>query len=669
MSQPSDEQPEASKRPGRASKKGDPNGSPGLFTSRWIWLGLLVLLGAMLIYQQVQQPVGRDLSYSEFKAKVSAGDVEAVRFQDQQRLIIATPSEDALRRGQTDAPADSTPASEADTPPDSARDAAPDFEVWRVIPVKEDPELMPLLSEHDVEIKVDPEVGCEGAGIFIWILPMLLLFFVWSILLRRMGGMSGPNSPAMQFGKSRAKIYNREEGTGVTFDDVAGCDEAKAELAEIVGFLQNPKKYTRLGGKVPKGVLLVGPPGTGKTLIARAVAGEAKVPFYNLSGSDFVEMFVGVGAARVRDLFEQAQANAPCIIFVDELDAIGKQRGSSAMQGNDEREQTLNALLVEMDGFDSRSGVILISATNRPEILDAALLRAGRFDRQVVVDPPDRQGRLEILQVHTRGVVTAPDLDLHAIARQTPGFVGADLANVVNEAALLAARLDKKFVELEDFQEAIERVIAGLERKSRRINAKEQNIVAYHESGHAIVAGALDEADPVHKVSIVARGAAALGYTLQVPLDDRNLMTRNELRDRICGLLGGRAAEQIIFGDVSTGASNDLQRVTEIARRMVRDYGMSDRLGNISYADETPGALGIAAARPYSEQTAVQIDQEVHQLITELFERTVAILDKNRDLLEEMAEFLKENEVLQGEELAAMLARVVPVEPHHSFEV
>jgi len=668
MSHPTDEKPEPSKRPKRALKKGDPNASPGLFTSRWIWLGLLVVLGAMLIYQQIQQPVGRDLSYSDFKAKVSAGDVEAVRFQDQQRLIIATPTEDALRRAKTDASADTAPASDADTPADAARNAEPKFEVWRVVPVKEDPELMPLLSEHNVKIDVDPEVGCEGGGIFIWIVPMLMLFFVWSIFLRRMGGMSGPNSPAMQFGKSRAKIY-KEEGTGVSFDDVAGCDEAKAELAEVVGFLQKPKKYTRLGGKVPKGVLLVGPPGTGKTLIARAVAGEAKVPFYNLSGSDFVEMFVGVGAARVRDLFEQAQANAPCIIFVDELDAIGKQRGSSAMQGNDEREQTLNALLVEMDGFDSRSGVILISATNRPEILDPALLRAGRFDRQVVVDAPDRRGRLEILEVHTRGVVTAPDLDLHAVARQTPGFVGADLANVVNEAALLAARKDKKFVELADFQEAVERVIAGLERKSRRINAKEQNIVAYHESGHAIVAGALDEADPVHKVSIVARGVAALGYTLQVPLDDRNLMTRNELRDRICGLLGGRAAEQIIFGDVSTGASNDLQRVTDIARRMVRDYGMSAKIGNISYADDTSGALGIMAPRPYSEQTAVQIDQEVHQLITELFGRTVAILEKNRDLLEEMAEFLKENEVLQGEALSEMLARVIRAEPRHSFEV
>lgn len=662
MSKPTDEQSNPASDPNRRPKT-DGSDSPGLFSSRWIWVILLVVLGATLVYRQIQKPVGRDLSYSDFKTKVSNGDVKAVRYTDQQRLIVATPTQDALER----ASGDDAEKSSENQPRETSNSGKTDFEVWRVVPVNEDPELLPLLSKHGVAVDVDADQGCDGSGIWIWIMPMLLLFFVWSFFLRRMGGMGGPNSPAMQFGKSRAKIY-KEEGVGVSFSDVAGCEEAKAELAEVVGFLQEPEKYTRLGGKVPKGVLLVGPPGTGKTLIARAVAGEAKVPFYNLSGSDFVEMFVGVGAARVRDLFEQAQANAPCIIFVDELDAIGKQRGSGGMQGNDEREQTLNALLVEMDGFDSRSGVILISATNRPEILDPALLRPGRFDRQVVVDPPDKRGRLAILQVHVRGVVTAPQLDLSVVASQTPGFVGADLANVVNEAALLAARKDKTYVELTDFQEAVERVIAGLERKSRRINDKEKNIVAFHESGHAIVAGALDEADPVHKVSIVSRGIAALGYTLQVPLEDRHLMTRNELRDRICGLLGGRAAEQIIFGDVSTGASNDLQRVTDIARRMVRDYGMSAKLGNVSYADEKSGPMSAMGPRPYSEQTAENIDLEVHRLIDELFQRTITILEQNRDLLEEMASFLKENEVLDGAQLDEMLGRVKRATPHHSFE-
>ncbi|TDP76651.1 ATP-dependent zinc metalloprotease FtsH [Bradymonas sediminis] len=670
MSKPFDEQSNPPPGPNPSPNPDDPGSTPGLLSGRWVWVLLLVILGATLVYRQIQEPVGRDLSYSEFKERVSAGEVKAVRFKEQQRLIVATPIDEVLRQAQEDA-AGQGKAGAADGAPEEGAELAPSrggkFEVWRVVPVKEDPDLMPLLDAQGVQVNVDADWGCEGAGVFIWIMPMLFLFLVWSFFLRRMGGMTGPNSPAMQFGKSRAKIY-KEEGIGVSFEDVAGCDEAKAELAEIVGFLQEPKKYTRLGGKVPKGVLLIGPPGTGKTLIARAVAGEAKVPFFNLSGSDFVEMFVGVGAARVRDLFEQAQANAPCIIFVDELDAIGKKRGSGGMQGNDEREQTLNALLVEMDGFDSRSGVILLSATNRPEILDPALLRPGRFDRQVVVDAPDKRGRLAILEVHARGIVTSPDLDLRVVAGQTPGFVGADLANVVNEAALLAARKDKQFVELEDFQEAVERVIAGLERKSRRINDKEKNIVAYHESGHAIVAGALDEADPVHKVSIVARGAAALGYTLQVPLEDRNLMTRNELRDRICGLLGGRAAEQIVFGDVSTGASNDLQRVTDIARRMVRDYGMSATLGNVSYADDNAGALGFMGPRAYSEQTALHIDQEVHQLIAELFERTVAILEKNRDLLEEMADFLKDNEVLDGADLSEMLSRVHRAPTQHSFE-
>jgi cell division protease FtsH len=619
----------------------DEEPNQGLFSSRLTWILLLLVLGVMLVIHQLQQPAGKVIPYSELKEKVTAGKVESVTFKEQQKIILAEPTEEAL---------------------EEAREGTDkEFDVWRTVRVEDDESLVPLLDENNVEVEAQYDPGCDGSFFWIWIAPLFVLFLLWSFFMRRMSGMGGPNSPAMQFGKSKAKAY-KEEGTGVTFDDVAGCEEAKAELAEIVEFLQEPEKFTRLGGKVPKGVLLVGPPGTGKTLLARAVAGEADVPFYNLSGSDFVEMFVGVGAARVRDLFEQAQNSAPCIIFVDELDAIGKQRGAGGYQGNDEREQTLNALLVEMDGFDSRSGVILLAATNRPEILDPALLRAGRFDRQVGVDRPDKRGRLAILKVHARSIVVSDDVDLSIVAAQTPGFVGADMANLVNEAALMAARKSKDAVEMTDFQEAIERVIAGLEMKSRRLNEKEKDIVAYHESGHAIVAGALEEADPVHKVSIVSRGIGALGYTLQVPLEDRYLMTRNELRDKICGLLGGRAAEQIIFGDISTGAANDLQRVTDIAKRMVRDYGMSDTLGNVSYGDDSKGGMNPFAGKEYSEDTAITIDREVHELIDDLYGKTVAILEKNRDLLEEMAEHLKENEVLEGDELDEMLGRVLPFE-------
>jgi cell division protease FtsH len=625
-------------KPGPESDEGD---SPSFFTSRGIWLVILLLFTGYILWTVFSEPPGKQINYSEFVEKVEAGTIEQVTLRDQQRLIYAEPTEKAL---------------------DKAREEhGKDFQVWKVVKVEGDENLVPMLQKNDVEMKALEDQGCDGSTLWLFLLPMLLLFFFWSFLLRRMGGgMGGPNSAAMNFGKSRAQEY-KEEGTGVTFEDVAGCEEAKEELAEIVEFLKEPTKFTRLGGKVPKGVLLVGPPGTGKTLLARAVAGEASVPFYNLSGSDFVEMFVGVGAARVRDLFEQAQDNAPCIIFVDELDAIGKQRGAGGYQGNDEREQTLNALLVEMDGFDSRSGVILLAATNRPEILDPALLRPGRFDRQVAVDRPDVRGRKAILEVHSRSIVTGDDIDLEVIAAQTPGMVGADLANVVNEAALLAARNEKDAVEMEDYQEAIERVMAGLEKKSRRLNDKEKDIVAFHESGHAIVAGALPEADPVHKVSIVSRGIGALGYTLQVPLEDRYLMTRNELREKICMLLGGRAAEHIIFGDISTGAANDLQRVTDIARRMVRDYGMSDSLGNVNYGNSGQEQNPFQQQQ-YSEQTAITIDDEVHELIDEMFQRTVSILEKNRELLNEMAEFLKKNEVLEGDELEEMLTRAKPLE-------
>src|SRR5690606_12081729 len=408
------------------------------------------------------------------------------------------------------------------------------------------------------------------AQAFVWLLPLGLLVLFWVWMLRRMN----PTQGVLTVGKSRAKIVG-EEGTGITFDDVAGVDEAKLETVEIVEFLQNPEKFASLGAKIAKGVLLVGPPGTGKTLLARAVAGEAGVTFFSISGAEFVEMFVGVGAARVRDLFAQAKAQAPCIIFIDELDALGKARGAGGLiGGHDEREQTLNQLLVEMDGFDPRIGVIIMAATNRPEILDPALLRPGRFDRQVLVDRPDLAGRLAILKIHAEGIVLGPDVDLERRARRTPGFVGADLANLLNEAALLTARRNKEAVGMEEIDDAIDRIIAGLEKKNRLINSRERKIVAYHEAGHAIVAERVPTADPVHKISIIPRGVAALGYTQQLPTEDRYLLTKQELMDRIAVLLGGRVAEEIVFDEISTGAGNDLERVTDLARRMVMEYGM-----------------------------------------------------------------------------------------------
>ncbi|TXD38656.1 ATP-dependent zinc metalloprotease FtsH [Lujinxingia vulgaris] len=566
------------------------------------------------------------------------------------RQVVAMPTEEALRQER------------------EAR-GEEDFERWQSQRPVEDPTLLPLLEQREVVVEVAPQSGCAESGfLWLWVLGALMVFIFWSFMIRRMQmlnaqGPGGSNSPVMSFGKSRARVY-AEEGTGVTFEDVAGVEEAKEELREIISFLREPSRFTRLGGKVPKGVLLVGPPGTGKTLLARAVAGEAEVPFFNLSGSDFVEMFVGVGAARVRDLFQQAQESAPCIIFVDELDAIGKTRGAAGYQSNEEREQTLNALLVEMDGFDTRSGVIILAATNRPEVLDPALLRSGRFDRQVVVDRPDKKGRRRILEVHARRVVMSPGVDLNVVAAQTPGFVGADLANIVNEAALLAARKNKSEVELEDFQASIERVMAGLERKSRRLSEKESRIVAYHEAGHAIVAGAMSDADPVHKISIVSRGIGALGYTLQVPLEDRYLVTRSELHDRICMLLGGRAAEHIVFGDVSSGAANDLQRVTDIARRMVSEYGMGHAIGNLSYGDDSSpflSQMGVSA-RGYSDQTAEKIDAEVQQIVSVLYQRTLEVLEKNVDLLHEMADTLREQEVLEGAQLTTLMERVQPAE-------
>ena len=521
----------------------------------------------------------------------------------------------------------------------------------------EDPDLVRDLEAQG--IKYSGAADNKWLGVLLsWLLPLAIFFFFWSFLMRRMGG--GPQG-VLSVGKAKVKIYAEKE-IGVTFDDVAGIDEAKAELEEIVEFLKDPGKFQKLGGKIPKGVLLLGAPGTGKTLLARAVAGEAGVPFFSMSGSEFVEMFVGVGAARVRDLFGQAKEHAPCIIFVDELDALGKARGLNPIGGHDEREQTLNQLLVEMDGFDPRAGVIIMAATNRPEILDPALLRPGRFDRHVAIDKPDIRGREAILRVHAREVKLGQDVDLKKIAAMTPGFVGADLANLINEAALIAARRNREEVTMADFQEAADRIIGGLEKRNRAMNPKEKEIVAYHESGHALVAMVLPNTDPVSKISIIPRGIAALGYTQQLPTEDRYLMTRDELLARLKVLLGGRVSEEIIFGDISTGAQNDLQRATDIARSMVMEYGMSEKLGPLTYVSEPRSAhldLGFGAReREFSERTAQQIDEEIYGIIEGSHQDVREILTSQRGMLEKLAKILLEKESIDGEELKKFLDEV-----------
>jgi len=526
------------------------------------------------------------------------------------------------------------------------------------IPGIDDGSLVKELEQHKIEFSGRVESTFWRDFLFGWIVPLGLMVGIWLFLMRRMSG--GPTQ-ALSFGRSKAKIYDRKE-LKTTFADVAGVDEAKAELIEIVDFLKNPKKYQRLGGRIPKGVLLVGPPGTGKTLLARAVAGEADVPFFFLSGSEFVEMFVGVGASRVRDLFEQAKEKAPCIVFIDELDAIGKTRAGATgfVGGHDEREQTLNQLLAEMDGFDSSKGVIIMAATNRPEVLDAALLRAGRFDRQVVVDKPDVRGREAILQVHARNVILAPSVELRVLAARTPGMAGADLANLMNEAALLAARKGKDAVDMADLDEAVDRVIGGLERKSRVLSEKERDIVAHHEIGHALVASSLPQADPVHKVTIIPRGVGALGATYQLPLEDRYLLTRSELEDRIAVLLGGRAAEEVVYGEISTGAHNDLERATEMARLMVMQYGMSEHLGPMTFGGGQQALFlkgaGIAAEREYSEDTARTIDSETRAIIDRIYDRVRGLITDRKLVLLAAAAELKAKETLEGDRLRHLLA-------------
>jgi cell division protease FtsH len=605
-----------------------------------LWYAVLAFLVLFGIQAYLLAPRPENLPYSEFKTLVKAGKVsDLVLYKD---TITGTLSPTGL---------DKILSKEKIEKLKRFGKGAHQFVTARV----DDPTLVSELEAGRVQFTGHVE-NTWLSTLLSWVVPMAIFFGIWVFLVRKMN----PQGGLMAIGKSQAKVYV-ERDTGISFDDVAGIDEAKGELMEIVDFLKDPGKYRRLGGKIPKGVLLVGAPGTGKTLLAKAVAGEAKVPFFSLSGSDFVEMFVGVGAARVRDLFGQAQAKAPSIIFIDELDALGKARGiSPALGGHDEREQTLNQLLAELDGFDTQAGVMILAATNRPEILDPALLRPGRFDRQVVIDRPDLGGREKILRVHTRNVKLAPGLDLALVAARTPGFVGADLANLVNEAALHAAREGKAAVELRDFEEAIDRVVAGLERKSRVINPREKEIVAHHEAGHALVAESRPHADHVTKISIIPRGVAALGYTQQQPTEDRYLMTRAELLDRLDVLLGGRVAEEIIFGDVSTGARDDLQKATDLARHMITQYGMSERLGLATYeAPRTAMFLGVdaAARKEYSEDTARAIDAEIRALLEAAHERVRDTLTTKRVMLEALAKLLMEREVVDRTGLDELLAR------------
>jgi cell division protease FtsH len=579
-----------------------------------------MLLGLVQMYYLA--PAGRTLPYSEFKQMVKDGQVADITIGDQ--AIRGTLKQDDGKQGKA-------------------------FTTTRV----EDPKLTEELEAKGVKYTGEA-VNRWLPDVLGWILPLVFLVAIWGFFFRRMGGTEGG---IMSFARSRAKIYADDE-VKVRFTDVAGVEEAENELKEIVEFLKTPKKYTNLGGRIPKGVLLVGPPGTGKTLLARAVAGEAHVPFFSLSGSEFVEMFVGVGAARIRDLFQQAEAKAPCIVFIDELDALGKVRAQSPFGSHEEREQTLNQLLAEMDGFDSRKGVIIMAATNRPEVLDPALLRPGRFDRQVLVDKPDVKGREAILLIHAKNVKMAPDVDLQIVAARTAGFAGADLANLVNEAALLAARNDKSSVDMRDFESAIDRLIAGLEKK-RVMSTKEREIVAYHESGHAIVASVLPGLDPVHKISIVQRGFGALGYTMQLPLEDRYLMQRGDLLSQLAVLLGGRTAEEIALSEISTGAQNDLQRATDIARAMVTEFGMSDALGAINYdGNKRARFLDIPIAQErglYAEETAQKIDAEIKRILTDAHDKAREILSSHRGDLETVTRRLLEIEVMEGNELRQLL--------------
>jgi cell division protease FtsH len=592
-----------------------------------MWYGAGVIIIMMIIQwlfgTLMFRPQIEEVHYSEFMNKIEDGTIRTVNISEQQ----LSGTEQAKEKDQRS-------------------------KVYTTVRV-EDPTLIETLKNNDVDYYATMQ-NTWFRNILSTVFPLLIFFFIWRVFFKQYG--QSPGAGIMSFGKSKAKVY-AEKQTGVTFDDVAGADEAKEELREVIQFLKNPERYSKAGAKLPKGVLLVGPPGTGKTLLAKAVAGEAGVNFFSMSGSDFVEMFVGVGASRVRDLFSQAQQQAPCIIFIDELDAIGKARGITPYS-NDEREQTLNQLLSEMDGFSTSKGIVMLAATNRPEILDPALLRPGRFDRQVLVDRPDLKGRYDILKVHTKGIDLADNVDLNRIAAGTPGAVGADLANIVNEALLLSIRKGKDKVHMEDFNEAIERMVAGLEKKNRLINPEEKRRVAYHEVGHAVV-GAMRTAEPVHKISIIPRGIGALGYTIQLPTEDRYLMTKTELLSKIAVLLGGRAAEEVFFKDVSTGAQNDLERATDTARRMVTMYGMSERIGLVTL--EHPGGRFLQneqqfnLTKEYGPETAETVDQEVKRVLSENYDEVKKLITENKSKIDRIAAELLKSEVLDEKQFLKLL--------------
>lgn len=587
---------------------------------------LLLFLVVLYIIQMFMSPKAGEISYSQFRTYLSEG-----------KIIDCSVGEKIIRGHY-----------------DSTSSGKNKPVAFVTVPVQ-DLELVNELEAKNVEFKGEVENNFLRNMLMWWIFPFAIIGIAWFFISKKIGGMGNPFT---SFGKAKIKLYSEEDAQKTTFADVAGCDEAKEELQEIIAFLKYPQKFQKLGGKIPKGVLLVGPPGTGKTLLARAVAGESGVPFFSIIGSDFVEMFVGMGAARVRDMFEQAKKKAPCIVFIDELDSVGRQRGAGVGGGHDEREQTLNQLLAEMDGFSSNSGVIIIAATNRPDVLDTALLRPGRFDRHITIDRPDLVGREAILKVHAKGVKVEPNGNLNTIAKRTPGFSGADLANVINEAALLAARRDKKFVEMEELEESLERVIAGPERKSRVISDAEKSIVAYHESGHTLVAAMLPNTDPVHKVSIIARGAAALGYTLQLPTEDKYLTKESEILDTLCVLLAGRAAEEIVFNELSTGAQNDLERITKLARNYVCKFGMSKTLGPQTFGRQQENVfLGhdLVQEKEFSEKTAIEIDSEVSRIIKESYAKAKSLIEENRDKLDLLAKKLEEVEVLEADQILELL--------------
>ena len=614
-------------------------------TANWIFLALSAVLVISTFLPNSFSQAAERVPYSSFISQVKDHQVSSAQVGEKQilyRLKDGQLQGNQLEDGQLET-------------------GGPVYETTPVF----DLNLPTLLQENGVEFSAAAPSGTSWIpSVLSWVVPPLIFIGVWRLFLAR-GQGGGAQGGIFSIGKSRAKVYVEDDDTKIKFTDVAGVDEAKTELVEIVDFLQNSKRFTDLGARIPKGVLLVGPPGTGKTLLAKAVAGEAGVPFFSISGSEFIEMFVGVGSSRVRDLFEQAKKQAPCIIFIDELDAIGKSRSSGGFYGgNDEREQTLNQLLAEMDGFAAEEAtIIVLAATNRPEILDPALLRPGRFDRQVLVDRPDLKGRNAILQIHAKEVKLSPEVDLKAIATRTPGFAGADLANLVNEAALLAARRHCESVEQQDFAEAIERVVAGLEKRSRVLNDKEKEIVAYHEVGHALVGAAMPGTDQVEKISIVPRGMAALGYTLQLPTEDRFLRDEAELKGQIATMLGGRSAEEVVFGSITTGAANDLQRATDVAEQMVTSYGMSEVLGPLAYDRSKQNNFldnGAApnARRLVSDETAKAIDAEVKSIVESAHQRALAILQDNRELLETISQQLLEEEVMEGDALRAMLSKV-----------